>query len=249
MAKRHFQGKDVDMLTACSIIVNNAIARQDFLAGKRSTWTRPFFDNINTRIDNAFRNFLGFDSPSVRQKPTPVIAGIQARAIADLTEVKIQIGEDFKFDKARRDEILANLGYTACYKKARSKTQAPLVQLLSCFKRNLTPLLADEMVLRGASRVTLDRIVSYADLLSAAHITPDLFKDGRRIITAEALAEFNAIYDEVISIARIARNLYKGHPAGQEDFSYSRIRAKINSAAQAENSTQSGALCESPSLG
>jgi hypothetical protein len=33
--QRNYTGKDVDMLTACATIVENAIANQDFLVSKR----------------------------------------------------------------------------------------------------------------------------------------------------------------------------------------------------------------------
>ena len=50
------------------------------------------------------------------------------------------------------------------------------------------------------------------------------------MLTKEAVAEFNAIYDDVISIAKIAHNFYKGNPTKQDEFSYSKIRKKLNAA-------------------
>lgn len=44
-AKRNYTGKDVDMLTACAAIIENAIANQEFLIGKRRNWADPFFGN------------------------------------------------------------------------------------------------------------------------------------------------------------------------------------------------------------
>ncbi|QYS87193.1 hypothetical protein JJC03_04405 [Flavobacterium oreochromis] len=40
---RKYRGKDVDMLVACSTIIENAIANKTFLQSKRSNWTDDFF--------------------------------------------------------------------------------------------------------------------------------------------------------------------------------------------------------------
>lgn len=52
--KHTYTGKDVDMLTTCATIVENAIANQEFLVSKRKNWANPFFADLKTRIDNAF---------------------------------------------------------------------------------------------------------------------------------------------------------------------------------------------------
>jgi len=58
---RAFANKDVDMLTACSAIIDQAITHKAFLISKRANWADPFLPNLKTRIDNAFTNFLGID--------------------------------------------------------------------------------------------------------------------------------------------------------------------------------------------
>lgn len=39
---RIYKGKDVDMLTVCETIIENAIAQKEFLVSKRKTWESPF---------------------------------------------------------------------------------------------------------------------------------------------------------------------------------------------------------------
>ena len=227
---RNYQGKDVDMLTTCATIVENAIANEEYLVNKRIVWDNPFFANLKTRIDNAFSDFLGIDSASEQRKATQTVTQIQTQALDDLAELKIQIEEDFKSDKTRRAEILKQLGYTDFHKQAQAKDQEALVQLLYRFKNNLTPELRNEITEKGTDETILDSICSYADQLSTANITQETLKSTRKTITKEAVAEFNAIYDEVISIAKIARNFYKGNPTKQDEFSYSKIRKKLNAA-------------------
>lgn len=66
--------------------------------------------------------------------------------------------------------------------------------------------------------------------MASANITQETLKGSSKLITAEAVTEFNAIYDEVISVAKIARNFYKGNPNKQDEFSYAKILKKLNSA-------------------
>jgi hypothetical protein len=227
---RNYQGKDVDMLTTSAIIIENAIINQEFLVSKRRNWENPFFDELKTRIDNAFRDFLGVDSASEQRKATQTVTQIQIVALDDLAELKIQIQEDFKSDKQRRDEILKELGYTDFHKQAQSRDQEALIQWLYRYRTNLTLELHVEITEKGIDHQTLDRISSYADQLSTANITQETLKGSRKTITKEAVTEFNAIYDEVISIAKIAHNFYKGNPTKQDEFSYSKIRKKLNAA-------------------
>lgn len=145
-----------------------------------------------------------------------------------MAELKIQIEEDFKSDKPHRDQILKTLGYTDYHKQAQAKDQEALVQLLYRFKANLTDELKSEITAKGTDEATLDRISSYADQMASANITQETLKGSSKLITEEAITEFNAIYDEVISIAKIARNFYKGDPAKQDEFSYAKILKKLN---------------------
>lgn len=235
MKTRNYQGKDVDMLTTCGTILENAIANQEFLASKRKNWTEPFFQNQKERIDKAFSKYLGIDSASEQRKATQTVTQIQTLALDDLAEVKIQIEEDFKSDKTHRAEILKQLGYTDFHKQAQAKDQEALVQMLYRFKTNLTPELRTEIIEKGTDETTLDRICSYAEQLATANITQETLKGSRKTITEEAVTEFNAIYDEVISIAKIAYNFHKGNSTLQDEFSYSKIRKKLNAPSRISN--------------
>jgi hypothetical protein len=225
---RIYKGKDVDMLTTTSIIMENAIANQDYLIEKRSVWASPFFNNLRERIKQSTINFLGIDSAGNQRKATQLVLKIQAEALNDLAELKVQIQEDFKNDKQKRDEILKELGYTEFHKRAQAKDQEALVQFLYQFGTNLSDDLANEIEERGIDRGILERISSYSNELSAANVTQETLKGTRKVITQEALVEFNAIYNEVISIAKIAHNFYKGNAVMQDMFSYSKIHSKLN---------------------
>ncbi len=231
---RNYQGRDVEMLTTCAAIVENALKNQEFLASKRSTWAAPFFSSLKTRIDNAFNQYLGMDSAAQQRHATQAVIEIQTQALADLAELKVQIEADFNADKKRRDEILKELGYAVHYKKAQNKSQEALIQLLYCYKSSLTQKMKTEIASKGTAPGILDRIKTYAVKLSDADVKQETQKGSKKTITETAIIEFNAIYNEVISIAKIARNFYKGNTNMQEQFSYRKIRGKLNAAKKAK---------------
>ena len=227
-SKRNYQGKDVDMLTTCVIIIENALANQDFLISKRKTWEPPFFDKLKDNINTVIEKHLGLDNAAQMRKATKVVIKIQSKALYDLAEFKIQIQEDFKADKQKRDEILKILGFTDFLKMAQDKDQEALIQLLYCFTTNLEAHLRTEIVEKGMDETTIDNILSYAQELSTANISQETFKGTRKIVTQETITEFNATYDEVISVAKIARNFFKEKPSMQDLFSYNKILKSLN---------------------
>ena len=127
---RKYNGKDVDMLSACETITNHAIEHKDFLQTKRSTWADPFFGDIQTRIQAAYTDFLGIDNAGELRKATQRVIELQSDSIKDLAEFKIQIQEDFKKDKVKLNELLISLGFTQFHKKAQNLDQEGLIQLL-----------------------------------------------------------------------------------------------------------------------
>ena len=61
-----------------------------------------------------------------------------------------------------------------------------------------------------------------------ANITQETFKGGRKEITQEAVTEFNEIYSEVISVARISARFLKKDPALRDKFSYTKTLNGLN---------------------
>lgn len=217
------------MLVAVSTIMESAIRNKAFLQSKRSTWADPFFQNLKSRIDGAVQAHLGVDSARDLRQATHVVLGIQANALADLSEFKVQVQEDFRNDRVRRSEIFNELGFATYYRQAKNGDQEGLINLLFQFKTNMTNTLKTEISNRGTAVVLIDSIITYSDTLKDANITQETFKGIRKTLTAAALREFNEIYDSVISIAKIASRFYKGQTALQDQFSYNKVRKTINS--------------------
>lgn len=226
--KRVYTGKDVEMLTSCNTIIEHAIEHKPYLITKRANWVDPFFPDIQARIDNAFSNFLGIDNAQQMRQATQVVTGIQANALPALSEFKIQVMEDFKNNKIRRDEILTNLGFTAHLKAAQKNDQEALIQLLLSFKLNMTPSLQTEITNAGTAAVTISTIISYAQVLKNSNITQETMKGSRKELSEKGVKEFNEIYNLVISIAKISANFFKTDKAVQEKFSYAKTLKNLN---------------------
>ena len=226
--KRAYTGKDVDMLTVCGTIIDHATDNKTFLVSKRANWADPFLPDIKTRISNAFSDVLGIDNAQAMRDATQVVTGIQKNALRDLAEFKVQIMEDFKSNKKRRDEILNRLGFTAHLKDAQNKDQEALIELLLQFKKNMTTALQTEITNAGTSATLITTIIGYADVLKNSNITQETLKGSRKEISQAGVTELNAIYTQVISIAKISAKFFKDNKAIKDQFSYAKGLSNLN---------------------
>ena len=225
---RKFKSKAVDLIIASDTILDSAILNKTFLQSKRSTWADPFFQDIKDQIDLATQTYLGMDSAVALRQSTQGVYNIVATAYADLAEVKVQIEEDFKDNPTQKNEILNTLGFTTYFVAARNKDQESLINLLFRFKTNLTLVLSAEIVAKGTAQASLDNIIAYADQLKDADVSQEGNKAQRQVLTADAIIEFNDIYDKVISITRIAAKFYKNNPALSDQFSFNKVVSRMN---------------------
>ena len=109
---RKYKTKDVEMLTATATIIENAIANKTLLQSKRTTWADPFFENLKTQIQSTTDSYLGKDAAQLMRQATQVVLTIQAQALNDLAEFKVQIEQDFKNTPVQKTEILTQLGFS-----------------------------------------------------------------------------------------------------------------------------------------
>lgn len=225
---RNYTVKDVDMLVTASTIVESAIANKSFLQSKRSTWADPFFDELKLKITTATQTYLGVDSAKELRGATQALLAIQKQATKDVAICKVQIDEDFKTDKPRREELLKQLGFAGFLKKVQSADQEALIQLLYQFKTNLTPALKTEIVAKGTAKETLNTIITYADSLIAANVSQENYKGSRKTITAAAVKEFNEIHSQVMTICKIAAKFFLDNPAVKDQFSFSKVSKTLN---------------------
>jgi hypothetical protein len=168
------------------------------------------------------------------RESTQVVGGIQKNALRDLAEFKVQVMEDFKSNKKRRDEILTKLGFTAHLKDAQKNDQEALIELLLQFKKNMTAPLQTEITNAGMSASLITAIIGYANVLKNANITQETLKGSRKVISQAGVTEFNIIYNQVISVAKNSAKFFKGDKAMMDKFSYAKTVKGLNKAAVKE---------------
>lgn len=226
--ERIYNNKDVDMIITIDTIMDSAIANKTFLQTKRTNWADPFFQDIKTHIDTVVQQYLGQDSAKALRQATQVVKNIQAKALIELGEVKVQIDQDFKPTPDRRTEILKQLGFTDYYEPARKRDQEALINLLYQFKTNLTTELKTEIEDKGTAPAALEAIVEFADILKNANVTQEGNKGTKKEITAEGVQALNEIYSNVISIAVISAKFFQKEPTKKALFSYTKVSDALN---------------------
>ena len=225
---RNYKAKDVEMLITAATITESAITHQEFLQSKRAAWNDTFFQDFATKIDTVIEEYLGRDNAKALRKATQEVLAIQTPALVDLAEFKVQVDADFNSDPLLKKEILTTLGYNSFYTEAKKKDQESTISLLYQFKKNLTTDLRATITNKGIDAALLVKITSYADQLKNKNITQEGKKSARKELTEEAINNFNAIYEQASAIAKIATKFFKGDPTVQEQFSFSKVKNKIN---------------------
>jgi hypothetical protein len=238
--KRAYRGSNADMLTVCSTIMENAETHKSQLIAKRSTWAGTFFTTVRARIDSAFPNILGVDSAKSLREKTAKVNTIMKNANSDISLFKVQLETDLGDNKPRLNEIKIQLGIAQHYPLAKKGNQSEMLQLLYKFKTNMAPELQSEISEAGTDPGLITGILAYADDFSKANVSQESLKGGRKELTMENLAELNAIYKQVMGIARIARNIFKDSYPIRGQFSYNKIlKAVAHQSAASSNEASS----------
>ena len=107
------------------------------------------------------------------------------------------------------------------------KDQEDMIQLLYQFTDNMKPELKADIIAKGMSENRIDGIITHALEFRELNVSQELLKGSRKEITQAAVNEFNDIYEEVISIAKIATKMYKNDKAAQELFSYTKLMKNL----------------------
>jgi hypothetical protein len=234
--KRAYKSSDAEMLTTASVIIAHAIENKAFLISKRSSWKDPFLPNIALTIDNGFKNILGI-SPLKDQKEATVALYAAVDAVKpQLAVFKTQVTVDFKESKRDKD-ILKNLGYGQ-YAKVQRGDQEALVELLTTFRKNMTPELKQEIADAGTDAAIIEEIISYADVVKDRNVKQEEKKGTKTTITADGINQLNAIYKQVIGVAKIAASFYAADKQKAALFSFSKNKAALNAKPSAKKAAK-----------
>lgn len=213
------------MLTAILTITESAIAAEEFLVAKRPLWKASFFQDMRTRIENAFAAILGISNVNELRRLTLTVTGLQKSLLSDLSDFRVQLKADYADNPARLEELLNLLGFknAGVTLKGYKNNQESLAQLLQRVKTGITPELKTELQEKGMSPQTIDNILANANTYILANVQQENFKSQKKTLTDANIQELNSLYSTVMGIAKIARAFYKGQPAEQAKFSFKTV--------------------------
>ena len=166
---------------------------------------------------------MGIDPKKSLREASAVVYSLQVPAKRDLSFFKTQVNDDFKTDKAKRDEILKTLGFAKNLKAVNNGKHQSLVVLLYAFKTNMTDALRKEITAKGMNVTLIERIIGYADDFKKANVTQENFKETTKIITQDVADSFNEIYDEIIGLCKIVSSYYRNEPLKKEQFNFRKV--------------------------
>jgi hypothetical protein len=222
---RNYKMKDVEMLLASKTIVGSLNDNLDELSIARSNWTPEYVESLSAKIDESIDNYLGLDKKKELREATRRLTSLQAPAMRDLSFLKTQLEVDFD---GQAGEITKSLGYDLHLRQVQTGDQESLIQLLYAFKKGMTDELKGQMVAKGTNPALIDRIIGYANDLRDANVTQETLKETSKTVSAEAVNDFNDIYDEVIGICKIASSYYQYDELKKNQFTFSKVVDNMN---------------------
>jgi hypothetical protein len=225
------------MLKVAAAILSHAEEYETEIVAKRPGFAAPFFATVKTRIDDALLNIIGMRTAESLVQSTIAMLQIRQNALNDLSFFFTNLEEDYKDNKDLLRIRLATLGFEEHYTQAFMK-QSPLIQLLFKFKLNMSATLKAEIESKGMDLTLIPRIISYADALNTAEDVQESLKGGRPVLTADKLAELNAIYGQAITVARISNKIFKNDPARKQLFNFSKTYRNLRAPAPAEETEE-----------
>ncbi len=90
------------------------------------------------------------------------------------------------------------------------------------FKNNISNELAAEINTKGMDPALIPNIKNYADSLRTANVTQESAKKNRPKISEASITALNEIYNTVIGICEICRNIFKNDPVKSDMYSFTK---------------------------
>lgn len=205
------------MLMAAKTILQSMQANLGELSTVRSNWTEAYLSELIQKIDSAIETFLGLDKHQSLREATELLNQIMKPALRDLSFLKTQVEVDFK---NRADEILKTLGMD---KNLKNMKQEALIEALYGFRKGMTDQLKSEITGKGTNPALIENLIGYATQLQQANLNQEGLKSSTKEVSQEGIDVFNAIYDEVIGISKIAAKYYEEDKLKKEQFTFSKV--------------------------
>lgn len=224
--QRQYSGKDIDMLNTCAAIINSALSYRDLLVAQRPVWRGQYFQGIANRISAIRTNY--FEKRSDDQTPAKIESKrLVEQILYDLTVFRVQLNEDFKKEKVRRESLLKELGFKEYFQKAKLEDIHALKELVKKFRSGVNDVMKAEFIAKGMHPELLTRIFSYVSKLKDIEPVAISTRENKKVLTIEVVTALNEIYDEVISICKIAKTILQNDPQKKDEFNFSKVKASL----------------------
>jgi hypothetical protein len=225
MNKRMFKGSAIQMLLASKIIMENAILLVAKIKALRPKWDEKYLAGVSDTVSGILKNDFGYDaSASIKEKTEEVLAK-EGTAKVLLQQVKMQLELDFRKDEAKSQRFLIALGLDSA-KHISNASQDMVVEMLSKFRKNLTPAMEKELVDAGMSPQTFTDLKLLADDFPVLDVEQEVLKSTQKEISAALNDKLNTIYDEVITIAKMASSMLPDK-LDAEKFNFTRTLKQV----------------------
>ena len=218
---RAYNCSDMKCLVVCATINESFLANKEPLIAVQSSWADPYGDDLKNRIDEAGNKYIGIDYRAGLRDATRILLALQKDALDKVGLFKTQL--EINFDRKRYAELLKRLGFDTYYRKAQKNYQETLINLLMQIRKNLKASVKAEITAKGIAAALLDDLVAAADALNQANIRQEALKSATFGDSYEAITEFNAIYNDIMAVCKVAKRIFKGQSEIKSAFSFAKV--------------------------
>jgi len=218
MNDRIYGYNDTLMLLSCDYVVDRCIEHEDVLSARRPQWKAPYFTTLKGNINKALVENIGSVDLANLKAATATVTGTISLAYRGIMDLKQEVEVDFRKNTVRRDYLLSILGFDTLNTK--NLSQRVMVEALLTIHKNLNDPIKQELVAAGANPAAIDELKAYAMKVVEANAIQESLKVGRKDNGKANVEVLNEVYDEVISICKLASTYFLGNKDLEDKFNF-----------------------------
>lgn len=224
MNERIFTGKTVNFLLASKVIGGHFLDNISELKEVNTFWTPAYATEFNNRVDSLAAEYLGISIRNSLFKSSVDLTLALKFVKDDLVTIRKNVFVDFR-KSPEFTSIISDLGLDIS--NVHTLTQGEIIEVLSRFKRGLTPAYLAKITAGGMPTALPNRIAASADTIINLNNEQEKLKNSVKEATGKMVDELNVLYCDVIKICKLASNFYKRNPAKKSMFSFTSIMKNL----------------------
>lgn len=226
LPERDYATSDASMIVGIGAITASALKHQEALEEEDTMLTKEYLEGLQSRINTAATTILGHDNAKGLRTATADLHEDTDTAIEALGSMLNTIKNKYREAPGRRDELLKSLGFDTYYVRASHKDQQALGQLLSRAAAALAEdndALQTELKGRGMNQKRIDTVTSLAATYTIDNTGQEATKGARKLLSAGDVATLNALYHDVMEVAKTARHYFRNDSTLRSLFVFSKV--------------------------